>query len=96
MVRCLLLCTITDHRGRFDIDWSGVVQESSKGRPGGGCRFEGRSEGGRDGGQGPSLGLEDGTSKDGRAKRHLKVSSIEEKGGSTDCGYGCLVSKGKN
>jgi hypothetical protein len=75
VVRCLLLCTITDHRGRFDIDWGGIVQESSKGRPGGGCGLEGSSEGGRDGGQGPSLSLKDGTSEDGRAKRHLDLSS---------------------
>jgi hypothetical protein len=77
MMRCLLLSTITDHRGRFDIDWSSIVEEASKSGPGGDCGFERRSEGGRDGGQGPSLGLEDGTSKDGRAKRHLDVSSAE-------------------
>jgi hypothetical protein len=77
MVRCLLLCTITDHRGRFDIDWGSIVEESSKSGPGGVCGFERRSEGGRDGGQGPGLSLKDGTSKDGRAKRHLDVSSAE-------------------
>ena len=79
MVRCLLLSTITDHRGRFEIDWSGIVEESSKGRPGGASGPEGSSEGGGDGGQGPSLSLEDGTSKDGRAKRHLDVRSAEGK-----------------
>lgn len=80
MVRCLLLSTITDHRGRFEIDWSGIVEESSKHGPGGGSGFEGSSEGRRDGGQGPSLSLEDGPSKDGRAKRHLEVSAAEERG----------------
>jgi hypothetical protein len=75
MMRCLLLSTITDHRGRFDIDWSSIVEESSKSGPGGDCGFEGSSEGRRNGGQGPSLSLEDGTSKDGRAKRHLDISS---------------------
>jgi len=78
MVRCLLLSTITDHRGRFEIDWSGIVEESSKHGPGGGSGFEGSLEGRRDGGQGPSLSLEDGPSKDGRAKRHLEVSAAEE------------------
>jgi hypothetical protein len=80
MVRCLLLCTITDHRGRFDIDWSGIVQESSKNRPGGGGWLERSSEGRRDGGEGPCLSLQDGTSKDGRAKRHLDVNFVEGEG----------------
>jgi hypothetical protein len=75
-MRCLLLA-VTDNRARTDVSWGGVVQESSKGGSGGGCRFEGSSEGRRDGGQGPSLSLEDGTSEDGRAKRHLDVSSAE-------------------
>ena len=79
MVRRLLLA-ITDNRARTDISWGGVVQESSKGRPDGGCSFERSPEGGRDGGQGPSLSLEDGASKDCRAKRHLNVSLAEEEG----------------
>ena len=78
MVRCLLL-SVTDHRARTNVDWSGVVEESSKHGPGGGGGLEGSSEGRRDGGQSPSLGLEDGTSEDGRAKRHLDVSSAEGK-----------------
>jgi len=73
MVRCFLL-SVTDHRARTNVDWGGVVEESSKHGPSRGCGLEGSLEGGRDGGQGPSLGLEDGTSKDGRAKRHLNVS----------------------
>jgi len=79
MMRRLLLA-VTDHRARTDVSWGGSVQESSKGRPGSGCRFERSSDGGRDGGQGPSLSLEDGTSEDGRAKRHLNVSLAEEEG----------------
>jgi len=95
MVRCLLL-SVTDHRARTDVDWGGVVEESSEHGPGRGRGLEGSSEGGRDGGQSPVLGLEDGTSEDGRAKRHLDVSSANGGKGNTDFGYDCLVSTGNN
>lgn len=72
MVRCFLL--FADERRRTDIDWSGVVQKSSKSRSGKDCGFDGSSERRGDGGEGPSLGLEDGVSEDGRSKRHLDVS----------------------
>lgn len=71
-MRCFLL--FTNERGRTDIDWSGIVQKSSKSRSGRDSGFEGGSERRGDGGEGPSLGLEDGASEDGRSKRHLNVS----------------------